>query len=377
MSTIVDWDILLREENLTPENVRAFVMALDKSTFLANDDPHNRFMVARFAAESGLLDVIETLYPAEFCAPDYKDARYMSIVIEKALDHRHADVAKYLIQHPLANAEVLFAAHCYLLHAAATHGQTEPLALLLSRLQELSRDIKPEAGLDCDPRRGLEKGKRWGWGVKAMNESRLNKGDQLRKTPISLAAEFGHYGAAQLLAKTGAVHMSVGDHMGNTPLHHGVASLSPEIVALLLGSGADPRKVNKVGETPLQWAAKMWGDLRMTAGVGEDEFSNIRSIASLLVVVEDAGLGIANKFGQTPMHHACGDGNQELALLLARAGASLDARDADGMRPRDYVASATDLETLELAAEEAHIQAAPALADADEPETKRSRPSAT
>jgi 26S proteasome non-ATPase regulatory subunit 10 len=44
-------------------------------------------------------------------------------------------------------------------------------------------------------------------------------------------------------------------------------------------------------------------------------------------------INASDKFGQTPLHHACAEGHVEAAILLVRLGADQDRLDKQGETP--------------------------------------------
>ena len=69
-------------------------------------------------------------------------------------------------------------------------------------------------------------------------------------TPLMLAAIFGQLDTAQLLIHANA-HLDSQNHSGDSALHLASFFCRPEMVELLLNSGADPNNVNNHDLTPL------------------------------------------------------------------------------------------------------------------------------
>ena len=85
--------------------------------------------------------------------------------------------------------------------------------------------------------------------------------------PLQLAAFFGQPEAARLLLERGApVEAVSGNDAGLRALHSAVAGRHVEVVALLLGAGADPGPRQRGGFTPLM-AAALHGDEPIVAAL--------------------------------------------------------------------------------------------------------------
>ena len=76
--------------------------------------------------------------------------------------------------------------------------------------------------------------------------------DKAGLTPLHFAAQAYSLEVARLPVQAGA-NVSAEDRYGNTPLGRAVFESEGrgELIALLLEHGADPRKPNKTGQTPL------------------------------------------------------------------------------------------------------------------------------
>lgn len=109
---------------------------------------------------------------------------------------------------------------------------------------------------------------------------------------------------------------------GDTPLHLAAAALEPDMVAALLGAGADPNAENRRGALALHYAC----DPRPHAGRAWDGAEQ-RKVIALLV---DAGARIdhVEKAGATPLHRAVRARSPEAVQCLLELGASVHARHA-------------------------------------------------
>jgi ankyrin repeat protein len=116
-----------------------------------------------------------------------------------------------------------------------------------------------------------------------------------------------------LLGRGANVNVGVGSKNG-TPLHRACESLSPDIVALLLESGADPKAQSGTGVTALHLA------LEGSNSYTTDEQNAAETIIGLLVSFgADINAGVGSDAG-TPLYVACGGQFRDtniLRLLLA------------------------------------------------------------
>ncbi len=72
------------------------------------------------------------------------------------------------------------------------------------------------------------------------------------KTPLYIAATYGHTRTVTLLLKYGA-KINAGQKQGTTPLNNAAAHGRKAVVKILVASGADVNAKDKDGETPLHW----------------------------------------------------------------------------------------------------------------------------
>jgi len=110
---------------------------------------------------------------------------------------------------------------------------------------------------------------------------------------------------------------------GESALHLAVAFDQPQMVEMLIESGADPELRNRRGQTPVHMAR---GD----------------TLAVLLRFGVDTG--VQDDLGATPLHHA----RRETALMLINQGADLEARDRAGGTPLLRAVERGDYEVVHL-----------------------------
>ncbi|XP_032788802.2 serine/threonine-protein phosphatase 6 regulatory ankyrin repeat subunit A [Daphnia magna] len=128
----------------------------------------------------------------------------------------------------------------------------------------------------------------------------VNATDGLHKqTALHLAAEMGRKDLADLLVRNGRANIEAQDQMGFRPLHSAVRS--PQIVTMLIASGADIGATTVTGMTPLHLA------------VTENQMATVR-------ILVKAGAKVGNAFdvyGHTPLDYAALLADYEMRTLLA------------------------------------------------------------
>ena len=111
-------------------------------------------------------------------------------------------------------------------------------------------------------------------------------------------------------------------------IHKAASGGNIEAVKQHLTAGTDVNAKNKIGSTPLNYAA--------LKGHGE--------IVELLIA-EGADVNARDNYKWTPLNYAAHGGHKEIAELLITAGADVNARDKDGKTPFDV---ASNDETADL-----------------------------
>jgi ankyrin repeat protein len=160
-------------------------------------------------------------------------------------------------------------------------------------------------------------------GISAIFECLLSKGANATvtypdgKTLLhrAVSLSFGHPRVAQLLLKSG-VKVNVQDNDGNTALH--LATHSKSCMEVLLKGGANPRKVNLDGLTPLLHA--------VTYGTREKEVD-----VEALIKISD--LRVTNLKEQTVLHLATSNGLEKTTRSLLRARAETTLVDSNKHTP--------------------------------------------
>jgi ankyrin repeat protein len=143
------------------------------------------------------------------------------------------------------------------------------------------------------------------------------------ETPFMLACQEGHLAVVGLFlrhvgANIGGQALHHTDDKGTTPLHLAALRGHAELVAFLLGQGAQANSRDILGKTPLLYGCKSGhlGAVRVLAlHMGED--------------------GLKEKYaqGRTVLHYAARAGHEDVAALLVGLGAQANSRDAISKTP--------------------------------------------
>lgn len=140
--------------------------------------------------------------------------------------------------------------------------------------------------------------------------------DSRGRTPLDWAAYLGDLPVARMLIKMGA-KATCFDAEGFTPFHKAVLNGRADLIQLLIDEGADVNAKSLNNTTPLQLAFR----------------SNRLGIAEILILKYGADLNCTDKFGRSPLHWACFNGDLDMVTYLLNAGADIRMRDNDGYTP--------------------------------------------
>ena len=153
--------------------------------------------------------------------------------------------------------------------------------------------------------------------------------DNSGRTPLSLAAEYGHLEVVRLLVATGKVEVNSKDsEWGQTPLSWVAHRGRLEVVRLLVATGeAEVDAKSNSGQTPLSLAA-MNGHLE---------------VVRLLVATGKAEVDTKSNSGRTPLSLAAERGRLEVLKFLVReAAADVESKDRDGKTALDLATAAAE-----------------------------------
>ncbi|KAF5656276.1 ankyrin repeat-containing protein [Fusarium circinatum] len=133
----------------------------------------------------------------------------------------------------------------------------------------------------------------------------IDQEDSHKRTPLSYAAEMGHYSTVQLLIECGAM-VNTSDWLKRTPLYHAVAKEQLEIAEQLLAIDAAIEGDPQCEKTPLLVAVS----------------SGCTDIVQLLTA-RGADVNRRGPFGETPLTLAIEMGCLDVARILINHGASV------------------------------------------------------
>ncbi|XP_022784981.1 palmitoyltransferase ZDHHC17-like isoform X2 [Stylophora pistillata] len=145
------------------------------------------------------------------------------------------------------------------------------------------------------------------------------KGGILDATPLHWAVRQGHLEMVVFLMKHGADPSSL-DIEGCSCLHVAVQNSQMGVVAYLISKGMDVDLLDRNGMSPLMWASYRCFGLELTR----------------MLLTMNASIALADKFHKnTALHWAVTSNNHNVIRTLLKAGASMDALNAEGQSPYD------------------------------------------
>ena len=173
--------------------------------------------------------------------------------------------------------------------------------------------------------------------IEAMQSS-LDKGGNVNAkkgaasvSPLILSILNSHIKMAEVLITNGA-DLEGKDKFGNTPLHYASKNGNQKIVKFLIAKNADVNAKDKAGETPLDMAAnrKIAEIISRHNGKYGTFISAVASgdiNAIKIFLSEGKNVNEKVQHGWTPMHEAAVFGHTEVAILLIKKGANVNAWD--------------------------------------------------
>ena len=203
-----------------------------------------------------------------------------------------------------------------------------------------------------------------------ISTKEINTSDSDGRTPISWAAEHSDKVAVSVLLKFGADTRKA-DNDGNTPLHYACSCEGgPAVLSTLLAAGAKPTARNNWGQTPLNWASFYQNDpafikqllrypgvnLSETDDHGSNALGNaaFRSNEKMLSYILDVGTDIESLAADliTALMDCISTNNHaSLAVLLEKSGKcglNLAQPDDKGECCLHYLARRADIETVRI-----------------------------
>jgi ankyrin repeat protein len=141
--------------------------------------------------------------------------------------------------------------------------------------------------------------------------------DEDQRTPLHVAAAYGHVDVCSALLGAGA-DVNAADEDRETPLHYASQRNHRAVVGLLLDRGADIEARNAYGRTPLLLVARESGNAEMAR----------------LLLERGANVNVRDRFAATPLDLAAWRGFSGLVNLFLDEGAELpppDSREARGL----------------------------------------------
>jgi ankyrin repeat protein len=149
--------------------------------------------------------------------------------------------------------------------------------------------------------------------------AQANGRDASGETPIMLACKEGHLAVVEMLLRhVGGQALQQTDDKGRTALHWASLCGHGEVVAFLLGQGAEIMSRDTLGRNPL-----MYGCSKGHLGV----------VRMLLEHMGGGAVQETDHHGRTVLHWAANEGHEEVAALLIGMGAQANSRDAFSKTP--------------------------------------------
>ena len=121
--------------------------------------------------------------------------------------------------------------------------------------------------------------------------------------------------------------------VGATPFLLAAKEADLELMAILLGSGADPTMATTDGTTPLMVASGLYSDTGNLHRFRERGWEADVLEAVEICLANDNDVNAVNAVGDTALHGAAYRGGVDVARLLVARGARLDAVDSRGLTP--------------------------------------------
>ena len=330
------------------------------------------------AARSGDLDKVKAILAAEPESVSSRDTVSGTALMYAAV-FGHRDVAEYLLAHR-AEVDQVSAGGQTALMLAAVDGKPDVAELLLQH----GANINAKSNDGSTPLSYAVSGGRFDVAKMLLDHGAgVNMSDASGLTPLHEAAGDGHKDLAELLLARGADLMAKDNH-GATPLHYAAAKGHDDVAELLLEKGCDVNIRDSAGATPLHWAAgngrketaefllrnkadvnaiedgvmtpmyvaahykhpEVAADLKERGGrdfIGEmldaAKRGDIGTVTALLADHPTLVNCTGESNGWTPLHYAADGDRKDLAELLLRNKADVNAKSKLGDTPMEVAAS--------------------------------------
>ncbi|CAD6197565.1 unnamed protein product [Caenorhabditis auriculariae] len=144
-----------------------------------------------------------------------------------------------------------------------------------------------------------------------------DKPDDLGWTPLMIAASAGRTELVRYLVGLAQVNILHQNKNGQTSLHYAASKNHREILKILLDAEADVNVADKYGATALHRAASQGHEL----------------IVRLLLSQPRIKIDARDSEGNTPLHLACDENREEVALMLVHRGAIADMKNKEEKTP--------------------------------------------
>uniref|UniRef100_A0A914C0T5 26S proteasome non-ATPase regulatory subunit 10 n=1 Tax=Acrobeloides nanus TaxID=290746 RepID=A0A914C0T5_9BILA len=158
----------------------------------------------------------------------------------------------------------------------------------------------------------------------ADNPESLNSTDDSGWTPLMIAASAGRFDVCRFLLGSALCEVNHKNNNGQTALHYAASKNHLSILKLLVEADGDVNAQDKYGASPLHRASSQ-GHL---------------DIVRFLLSCKRIRIDLSNREGDTPLHLACEDENDSVAILLAQNGADLKRQNKNEKTPIDLVRQA-------------------------------------
>jgi ankyrin repeat protein/Tol biopolymer transport system component len=200
---------------------------------------------------------------------------------------------------------------------------------------------------------------------KMLEEDRdlVNAVDSDAKTPLHLAAEYGHIHIVELLLVKGA-DINAKSGFKRTPLHFAASSGHDEIVKLLIERGARINEIDSFMLAPIFRAAykghRNIVEMLLATGINtnmteKNGVSLLHAAAlagnpELVEMLLDKGIdrNVPNIYGKTPLHFAASRGHKAVVRLLLDQEADINLKSLDGRTPLHTAVDCGQPEIVEL-----------------------------